>query len=90
MTIEFKAPIDLISFAEKTFGLYSVGRFFQEPLGRHETMVEVWTSPRSETGAESETGHKAWRENQRCLAIATQTALCIPFEAQMKTMRSKV
>ncbi|KAL5536530.1 hypothetical protein ACEPAF_352 [Sanghuangporus sanghuang] len=90
MTIEFKAPITLESHAEKTFGLYAVGRFFQEPLGRHETIIEVWTSPKHEAGKGSDFGNKAWRENQRCLVIATQTALCIPFDAQLKSMQSKV
>lgn len=80
MTIEFKAPLDVIlqdEYSSNTFGLYTLGRFMQDPMGRHETYLEVWSSPKVGDGSNSE--NSDWRERQRILAIATHTALSIPI-----------
>ncbi|KAL5513605.1 hypothetical protein ACEPAH_4004 [Sanghuangporus vaninii] len=87
LSIEFKAPVRIDTQTGSTLGLYSVGRFLQDPLGRHETIVEVWTAP---SGEASEPDDGSWREKQRCLATAVQTALCIPYEQQSKGMKSRV
>ncbi|EJD00219.1 uncharacterized protein FOMMEDRAFT_30863 [Fomitiporia mediterranea MF3/22] len=86
MTIEFKAPIRLHLHTQHTLGLYSLGRFLQDPLGRHETYVEVWTAPSDNA---SSSNKDLWREEQVCLAVATQTALCIPYESQSKSLKAK-
>lgn len=80
MTIEFKAPLSVIlndDYSSNTFGLYTLGRFMQEPMGRHETYMEVWSSPK--IGDESNAVNSDWREKQRVLAVATHTALSIPI-----------
>ncbi|KAH8109376.1 hypothetical protein DFH11DRAFT_1691196 [Phellopilus nigrolimitatus] len=82
LSIEFKTPLRLYdfdpqqSFSHDTVGLYSLGRFMQDPLGRRETYVEV--------------KGEDWREKQQCLAIATQTAICVPYETQIVTMKVRV
>ncbi|KAJ7741337.1 thioesterase-like superfamily-domain-containing protein [Mycena metata] len=79
MTIAFHAPIPPPSarHAARTVGLYSTGTFWGEPQGRHGSYVEVWTAP-SELGQGVE--EEGWRENQVCLATATQMALALPME----------
>ncbi|KAK7048694.1 thioesterase-like superfamily-domain-containing protein [Favolaschia claudopus] len=80
LSIEFKAPIPPPSerHAARTVGLYCKQTFWGEPQGRHDPYVEVWTAP-AELG---ETGKvkDGWREEQICLATATQMALVIPME----------
>ncbi|KLO14787.1 hypothetical protein SCHPADRAFT_902928 [Schizopora paradoxa] len=86
LSIEFKAPLPRRGdrrYSANTVGLYSIGRFMQDPSGRHDSYVEVWTAP----GDASKPGSN-WREEQRCLAISSQMALTIPLEANFK--RSKL
>jgi hypothetical protein len=77
LTIEFKSPIPTSSeFSARTVGLYSCGRFVNEPQGRNDAYVEVWTAPSNIGEGEATEG---WREKQVCLAVSTQMALIIPF-----------
>ena len=57
-------------------GLYSCGRFLTHPQGRHDVYVEVWTAP-SNIGEGKDDG--SWRDDQVCLATATQMALSLPM-----------
>jgi len=58
-------------------GLYSSGRFLNDPQGRHDAYVEVWTAPCNIGEGEMVRG---WRDEQVCLAVSTQMALTIPME----------
>lgn len=85
MTIEFKAPFSLLednAYSSNTVGIYTLGRFIQEPNGRHDTYVEIWTCPSEKSNASPD-----WRVRQRCLAVTHQTAVCIPYEATVKKSR---
>ncbi|KAJ7643777.1 thioesterase-like superfamily-domain-containing protein [Roridomyces roridus] len=78
LILEFKARIPPASerHSASTIGLYATGTFMGEPQGRHDSYLEVWTAP-SELGHGVET--KGWREQQFCLATATQMALSLPM-----------
>ncbi|KAJ7796338.1 thioesterase-like superfamily-domain-containing protein [Mycena olivaceomarginata] len=65
LSIEFKAPIPPPSARHAA------------RTGRHDAYVEIWTAP-SELGEGKERG--GWREEQFCLATATQMALSLPME----------
>ncbi|KAF8630933.1 hypothetical protein AX17_005290 [Amanita inopinata Kibby_2008] len=79
LSFEFKHPIPWpsITHADRTVGIYSVGRFLNDPDHRHDTYVEIWSAP-SNIGEGADTGD--WRDKQVCLATATQMALAMPFE----------
>ncbi|KAF7348235.1 hypothetical protein MSAN_01777100 [Mycena sanguinolenta] len=79
LSIEFKAPIPLPSarHAARTVGLYHTGMFWGEPQGRHDAYVEIWTAP-ANIGEGTE--RDGWRDEQFCLATATQMALMLPME----------
>jgi hypothetical protein len=79
LSIEFKFPIPSPSLdhSSRTIGVYSCGRFINDPQGRQDLGVELWTAP-SNIG-EGEPG-EGWRDKQVCLAISTQMALTIPME----------
>lgn len=79
LTIEFKFPIPSPSsdHAARTVGIYSSARFMNDPQGRHDVSLELWTAP-SGIGEGRET--VGWRDKQVCLAISTQMALTIPME----------
>ena len=78
LAIEFKFPIPSSpDFSKRTVGLYSTGRFINDPYGRHDSCVEVWTSPSNIGEGEIVEG---WRDKQLCLAVATQMALTVPIE----------
>jgi len=83
LSIEFKnrIPPPSLLHADRTVGLYSSGRFITPPQGRHDVYVEVWTAP-SNIGEGRDTDN--WRDNQVCLAIATQMALTLPMEVNEK------
>lgn len=83
LAIEFKSPIPPASkfHASRTVGLYSSGRFLNDPHGRHDAYVEVWTAP-CNIGEGTEV--EGWREHQVCLAVATQMALTIPMEVNRR------
>ena len=80
IAIEFKSPIPPHSphHASRTVGLYSSGKFLNNPQGRHDAYVEVWTAPCNIEEEEVEV--EGWRDQQVCLAVATQMALTIPME----------
>ncbi|KAF9007563.1 thioesterase-like superfamily-domain-containing protein [Cyathus striatus] len=83
MSIEFKAPIPPLSprHANRTVGLYSTGRFMGNPQAKHDAYVEVWTAPCNLGEGMPVEG---WRDEQVCLAIATQMALMVPMEVNAK------
>ncbi|KAF5382670.1 hypothetical protein D9615_002727 [Tricholomella constricta] len=86
LAIEFKAPLPRFSasHANRTVGLYSSGKFLND--GRHDAYVEVWTAP-CNLGEGSETS--SWREEQVCLAIATQMAYIIPMGVNLERGKKK-
>lgn len=83
LSIEFKnkIPPPSSTHAARSVGLYSMGRFVTPPQARNEVYVEVWTAP-TEVGEGEE--KEGWRDNQFCLAIATQMALTLPMEVNEK------
>jgi hypothetical protein len=90
LAIEFKFPIPTSGdHAKRTVGIYSTGRFLNDPQGRHDAYVEVWTAPSEIGEGEPKLG---WRDSQRCLAISTQMALTMPisFNKSLQDRRSKL
>ena len=90
LSIEFKHKIPPSSsslHADRTVGLYSCGRFVTAPQGRHDAYVEVWTAP-SNIGEGSVADN--WRDDQVCLAIATQMALTLPMQVNKKLGKVKL
>jgi len=81
LAIEFKHKIPPSSFlhADRTVGLYSCGHFMTQ--GRHDAYSEVWTAP-SNIGEGSVVDN--WRDNQVCLATATQMALTLPMQVNKR------
>ncbi|KAF8125696.1 thioesterase-like superfamily-domain-containing protein [Boletus edulis] len=82
MTVEFKARIPSSdNYSTRTVGLYSEARFMNDPEGRHNARVEVWTAP-------SQIGHgdiaEGWRDDQYCIAVADQVALVLPAELNIR------
>jgi hypothetical protein len=86
LAIEFKYPISQLGpeHSKRTVGLYSSGKFINHPQSRHEVYVEVWSAP-SEIGKGGVVG--GWRDQQRCLAIATQMAISVPMEVNLRNAR---
>jgi len=89
LSVEFKnkIPPSSSSHADRTVGLYSCGRFMTAPQGRHDVYVEVWTAP-SNIGEGSEVDN--WRDDQVCLATATQMALTLPMQVNEKLGKAKL
>ncbi|KAH6911572.1 thioesterase-like superfamily-domain-containing protein [Coprinopsis sp. MPI-PUGE-AT-0042] len=89
LAVDFKFPIrDLTAaHAQRTAGLYSSGRFVNEPQGRHDIYCEVWSAP-CDIGDGSLA--EGWRDKQICLATATQMALTVPLAVNMKNKKSKL
>ncbi|KAF9562590.1 hypothetical protein CPC08DRAFT_817087 [Agrocybe pediades] len=87
LALEFKNKIPPPSskHASRTVGLYSLGRFMTAPQGRHEAYVEVWTAP-SALGEAPKADN--WREDQICLATATQMGITLPFEVNQRKGKS--
>lgn len=82
MAIEFKNKIKKSpKHSDRTVGIYSCGRFINPPQGRHEIYCEVWTAP-SNIGEGSPSAN--WRDEQVCLAVATQMALVVPMELNVR------
>ncbi|KAG9315955.1 thioesterase-like superfamily-domain-containing protein [Chiua virens] len=82
MTVEFKARIpSSLKHSTRTVGVYCESRFQNDPEGRHNERVEVWTAP-SEIGQ----GHvvEGWRDHQYCIAVADQMALMLPVETNVR------
>lgn len=89
LAMEFKFPISLLNpekHSLRNVALYSNGRFVNHPQGRHDVYVEVWTAP-AELG--QGTVRKGWREEQFCLATATQMALTVPVAINLKNGKDK-
>ncbi len=57
------------------------GNFINDPQGRHETYVELWSAP-SDIGEGIEVD--GWQDNQVCLAVANQMSLSLPMEVNLK------
>lgn len=82
MTIEFKARIPSSdNYSLCTVGLYSESRFQNDPEGRHNARMEVWTAPSQIGRGEIAEG---WRDDQYCIAIADQMALMLPLEVNIR------
>ncbi|TFK52327.1 hypothetical protein OE88DRAFT_1734343 [Heliocybe sulcata] len=80
LTIEFKFPIPASDgYSRRTVGIHARGRYVNNPQGRHETTIEVWSAP-SNIGEDID-GQSAgdWREKQVCLAVSSQMALVVPM-----------
>lgn len=80
LTVQFFFPIPPASspyHSSRTVGLYGTSNFLVDPLARHDTNVEVWTSPCNIGEGEIEEG---WRDKQVCLASASQMAVTMPLE----------
>ncbi|THH16529.1 hypothetical protein EW146_g4124 [Bondarzewia mesenterica] len=80
MSIQFYAriPRESPNHSLRTVGIFTTGRFIDEPMGRHDIYVEVWTAPGDIAGGEQP--KQGWREQQRCLAVSHQMALTLPME----------
>jgi hypothetical protein len=87
LSMEFKNKIPPPSslHADRTVGLYCCNRFMN--AGRHDAYVEVWTAP-SNIGEGRHTDN--WRDNQVCLATATQMALTLPMQVNDKLGKPKL
>lgn len=83
LAVQFNVPMSSLSpekHSMRTVGLYSDGRFLN-PQGRHDVYVEVWSAP-SNIG--EGTIKEGWRDEQVCLASATQMALVVPVAVNMR------
>ena len=87
MSVEYKAPIPKSSrHSRRVVGLYHCARFMQDPQGRHDAYVEIWSAPSREVLA----GKENWREEQVCLAVASQVALTVPIEVNERKAKGKL
>ena len=90
LAIDFQFPISQLDPSKHSFrnvAIYSVGKFINHPQGRHDVYVEVWTAP-SNIG-EGDPSKEGWRDEQICLARATQTALAVPVAMNMRNGQKK-
>lgn len=80
LALEFKTPIPRASdvISGRTVGIYSNGRFLNDPDHRHDTYVEVWSAPCNIGEGEEPEDSGDWRSKQVCLATATQMSLTMP------------
>ncbi|KAL0578792.1 hypothetical protein V5O48_003204 [Marasmius crinis-equi] len=86
MTVEFKVPVPKTS-SQRTTGLYANCHFVNDPQGRHDIDVEVWSGPCEVGEGKVEEG---WREKQVCLAVSRQTSLIVPMHVnEAKSKRKK-
>ncbi|KAJ3490354.1 hypothetical protein NLI96_g1473 [Meripilus lineatus] len=84
MTLEFKFPIPKQpspDHSARTIAVFSSGRFINDPQGRHDTYVELWTAPSNISEGEV---RPDWRESQRCLCVATQMALLVSMDVNIR------
>jgi len=80
LSVEYKAEIpDDLLISKRTLGVYSRTSFMNE--GRHDVYVEIWTAPSNLGEGVEEEG---WRDRQVCLGIATQTALVVPSDVNVR------
>ncbi|KAH7106612.1 thioesterase-like superfamily-domain-containing protein [Auriculariales sp. MPI-PUGE-AT-0066] len=74
LSIEFKHRLPRgPSVARNRVAIYSESRFLT--AGRHEVMIEVWTTPPGVLGDARPPLESDWREKMVCLAVSTQMAL---------------
>jgi hypothetical protein len=87
LNIEFKAPIPFgkLGYSPSSVGLYSTSKFMRN--GLHDGCVEIWTSP-SMIGQGAPTN--GWREEQICLAVASQLTIAYPLGDKSKTEKREV
>ncbi|KAK1236047.1 hypothetical protein PQX77_000726 [Marasmius sp. AFHP31] len=85
LMIEFKFPLSAFS-SQRTVGLYMNSHFFNDPQGRHDFDVEVWSAPCDIGEGKFEEG---WKEKQVCLAVSRQTALIVPMEVNASKANGK-
>ncbi|EPQ54419.1 hypothetical protein GLOTRDRAFT_139013 [Gloeophyllum trabeum ATCC 11539] len=84
LSIEFKFPIPTSQeYARRTVGVHARGRYINNPQGRHETVVEVWSAP-TNIGEDYGQIPQDWREKQRCLAVSSQMALIVPMALNLR------
>ena len=75
--------------------MWTSGKFVQDPQGRHDVYVEVWTAPGDigtaieEDGKVKEIVREDWRQEQRCLAVSHQMALVLPMEVNERKGRKR-
>ncbi|KZP26973.1 hypothetical protein FIBSPDRAFT_818907 [Athelia psychrophila] len=83
LNIEFKFPIPKTSadHSTRTVGIYSSTHFMNDPQGRTNPYIEVWTAPCNIGEGQA---NKNWRETQFCLATSTQMALTVPMEVNQR------
>lgn len=77
MSIEYKVKLSSLPAADHalhTAGVFSTGKLAHR--GRHETHVELWTSP-CELGDSTGVSHGDWRERSVCVAISSQMNLTV-------------
>ncbi|KAH6887361.1 hypothetical protein BKA70DRAFT_1573416 [Coprinopsis sp. MPI-PUGE-AT-0042] len=86
LSIDFKLPISELGLqhSKRAIGLYSAGKFVNHPQSRHKAYVEVWTAPSEIGKGRVEEG---WRDQQRCLAIATQMAISVPVQVNLRNAK---
>lgn len=90
LNIQFFVPIPKPGsshHATRTVGVYGRSNFLAAPYDRHDGYAEVWTAPTNIGEGEVEEG---WRENQVCLASATQMAVVIPMALNLKQSKTKL
>ncbi|KAI0264004.1 hypothetical protein BC834DRAFT_971059 [Gloeopeniophorella convolvens] len=85
LTLEFKARLPE-GAAQRTVGVFSSGRFLDEPSGRHNCDIEVWSAPAEleEDPASGADAPEDWREKSRCLLVAHQMALTVQMEVNQR------
>ncbi|KAJ7063701.1 thioesterase-like superfamily-domain-containing protein [Mycena amicta] len=79
LNLEFKHPIPPpsdVRYAARTVGVYVVSGYLGAPQNRHNTFVEIWTAP-SDIGEGRNPIKEGWRDEQVCLAVASQMQLLL-------------
>jgi len=85
MALEFKVKLSSLppGTASRTFGVFSTGRFIHQ--GRHDSQTEIWTAPCGiGEKVEPDSDDEGWRDKMFCVAIASQMALTIPLEVNIR------
>jgi len=87
MSLEFKSPISRSSavHSPQTVGVFMSSKFINDPQGRHDTYVEVWSAPGDI--ADGKRVKEGWREEQRCLLVSHQMGLVLPMEVNERKGR---
>jgi hypothetical protein len=84
LALEFKSPVPA---GARALGVFAAGRFVSHPSGRHDVLVEMWSAPGPIGEGEVREG---WKEGMRCLAVARQVALTVPFEVNRRRATGKL